>query len=60
MWVAKVLVSRGGSRISGKGVYLYTGVGFALLVYPIFLKGCGQLPIQDEWLIAAMKTFSSL
>ena len=30
------LFYRGGSRISGKGVHMYKGVGFALLVLSLF------------------------
>ena len=45
MWLGKAVVGRGGSRISGKEVHLYKGVGFTLLVYLVFLKERGQLPI---------------
>ena len=29
---------RSGSRIPGKGLYMYNGVGFALLILPHFLQ----------------------
>ena len=31
------LCSRGGSRISGKGVHMYKGVGLALLIFSHFI-----------------------
>ena len=31
-------IYRVGSRISGKGVHMYKGAGFAIVIYLIFLK----------------------